>query len=54
MEQVEVHKSIAQIYRHFDLEIVNKEKPWHIMSYWFAYQHDFMMKLKVRDHVAKQ
>jgi hypothetical protein len=54
MEQVEVHKSIAQIYRHFDLEIVDKEKPWHITSYWFAYQHDFMMKLKVRDHAVKQ
>jgi hypothetical protein len=27
---------------------VDKEKPWRITTYWFAYQHDLNMKIRVR------
>ncbi|KAK5057604.1 hypothetical protein LTR84_011604 [Exophiala bonariae] len=46
---VEVHKSVAQLLRHFDMKVDNEDKPWHITSYWFAYQHDFMVQLTPRE-----
>ncbi|KAJ5963516.1 Pisatin demethylase [Penicillium vulpinum] len=45
---VEIHKFLAQILRHFDVEIADKEKSWHVTSYWFAYQHDFNVHVRVR------
>ncbi|KPI39697.1 Pisatin demethylase [Cyphellophora attinorum] len=50
---VEVQKSIAQIFRTFDVELVNKDKPWTITSYWFAYQHDLMMRLSLREKASQ-
>ncbi|KAJ5481664.1 hypothetical protein N7475_000476 [Penicillium sp. IBT 31633x] len=38
---VEVHKEGAQFFRHFDAEIVNKEKPSVAKSQWFAIQKEF-------------
>lgn len=46
--QVEVLKSVAQIVRHFDIEVVSKDNPWRITSYWFAYQHDFLVRIRLR------
>lgn len=45
---VELHKFVAQLLRNFDVEFVNKAEPWHITTYWFAYQHDMHMKIKAR------
>ncbi|KAH9215932.1 cytochrome P450 [Leptodontidium sp. 2 PMI_412] len=49
---VEIHKFLAQIIRAFDVEIVNKERPYVMKSYWFSYQHDFMVTLKFRSDSA--
>ncbi|KAG4443116.1 hypothetical protein IFR05_001442 [Cadophora sp. M221] len=49
---VEIHKFLAQMIRAFDVEIVNKERPYVMTSYWFSYQHDFMVTLKTRSHSA--
>ena len=45
MRQVEVHKFVVQLFHHFDVEVVNSNRPWRITSFWFAYQHDFHCKL---------
>ncbi|KAF9887684.1 hypothetical protein FE257_009637 [Aspergillus nanangensis] len=45
---VEMHTFIAQFIHHFDFEIVDKNKPWRVTTYWFAYQHDLMMRIRVR------
>lgn len=47
---VEVHKYIAQFFRHFDGEVVNKEQPWKTKSQWFSIQKDFWITLKERQH----
>ncbi|KAF4550341.1 Cytochrome P450-like protein 23 [Elsinoe fawcettii] len=47
---VEVYKFVAQLVRNFDVEIVNPEQPWRVVSYWFAYQHDFFVRIKTRSH----
>ncbi|OQE12327.1 hypothetical protein PENVUL_c001G04696 [Penicillium vulpinum] len=47
---VEVHKFIAQFFYHFDIEVINKEKPWVVKSQWFAIQKDFWVKIKEREH----
>ncbi|OQE40057.1 hypothetical protein PENCOP_c006G00339 [Penicillium coprophilum] len=49
---VEVHKFIAQFFRHFDPEVVNKEKPWVVRSQWFAIQKEFWVTIKEREHKA--
>lgn len=46
--QVEVHKFMAQLLRHFDVGLENADKPWNITSYWFAYQHDMNMWIRPR------
>ncbi|TKX19161.1 cytochrome P450 monooxygenase-like protein 48 [Elsinoe australis] len=46
---VELHKAVAQLIHNFDMEIVDRERPWRIASHWFAYQHDFNMRLKFRE-----
>jgi len=38
---VEMNKWIAEFFRHFDAEIVNKETPLKITSFWFAIQEEF-------------
>jgi hypothetical protein len=47
--QVEMHKFLSQLVRQFDFEIVDKKNPWRVETYWFAYQHDFNTRLKLRD-----
>ncbi|PVH76546.1 cytochrome P450 [Cadophora sp. DSE1049] len=47
---VEIHKFLAQMIRAFGIEIVNKEQPYKMKTYWFSYQHDFMITLKTRIH----
>lgn len=47
--QVELHKFLAQFVRNFDFELVNKETPWRIKTYWFAYQSELFMHIKKRD-----
>ncbi|KAK5054410.1 hypothetical protein LTR84_001300 [Exophiala bonariae] len=51
---VEIHKFVAQLLRNFDVGLVDPNKPWHITSYWFAYQHDMNMWLKTRPGRALQ
>ncbi|GAB7349172.1 hypothetical protein MBLNU459_g8107t1 [Dothideomycetes sp. NU459] len=52
---VEMHKFVAQLLRNFDVDFVDREKPWHITSYWFAYQHDMEMHIKARpDRVLRR
>ncbi|KAH7067216.1 cytochrome P450 [Paraphoma chrysanthemicola] len=46
---VEMHKFLGQFIRNFDFEIANKDQPWDIHTYWFAFQKDLFMKLKPRD-----
>jgi len=38
--------------RAFEIEIVNKDQPYKMKTYWFSYQHDFMIKLKARSYSA--
>lgn len=45
---VELNKFVAQLLRNFDIDFVNRERPWHIVTYWFAYQHDMHMRIKAR------
>lgn len=45
---VEIHKFIAQFFRHFDAKLVNEEKPWVTKSQWFATQKDFMVTIQDR------
>ncbi|KAJ4014766.1 hypothetical protein NW761_015149 [Fusarium oxysporum] len=45
---VELHKFLALFVRNFDFELVNKERPWRISTYWFAYQSDLHMHIKRR------
>lgn len=40
--------------RNFDFEFANKEEPWRIITFWFAYQKDLMMHLKPRKHLSEQ
>ncbi|KAH7388967.1 cytochrome P450 [Cadophora sp. MPI-SDFR-AT-0126] len=48
---VEIHKFLAQMIRAFDIDIVNKKQPYKMKTYWFSYQHDFMVTLKTRSHL---
>jgi hypothetical protein len=48
-KQVEMHKFLSQLVRTFDFEIVDKANPWRVRTYWFAYQHDFHVRVKPRD-----
>ncbi|KAH6995429.1 cytochrome P450 [Ilyonectria destructans] len=45
---VELNKFIAQIIRYFDFELADRNHPWRITSYWFAFQHDLFMHLHWR------
>jgi cytochrome P450 len=45
---VEMNKWIAQFFRHFDVEIVNKEQPFKLRSFWFANQEEFYVRIKKR------
>ena len=45
---VEVYKFAAQFVRHFELEFVNKDRPWSTESSTFAFRSDFWVKLKTR------
>ncbi|ETN41001.1 uncharacterized protein HMPREF1541_02933 [Cyphellophora europaea CBS 101466] len=49
---VEVHKFIAQLFHHFDVQVCDMERPWRIKSFWFAYQHDFQCVLTPRERFA--
>jgi len=43
-----MNKWIAQFFRHFDAEIVNKEVPFKINTFWFALQEDFYISISKR------
>ncbi|KEF54935.1 uncharacterized protein A1O9_09378 [Exophiala aquamarina CBS 119918] len=45
---VEIHKFIAQLLRDFDVGLVDPDKPWHITTYWFTFQHDMNMWIRTR------
>jgi cytochrome P450 len=45
---VEIYKFTAQFVRHFELEVVNRDKPWTTKSATFAFRSDFWVKLKTR------
>ena len=49
---VEIYKFSAQFIRHFELELVNKDKPWTNKSATFAFRSDFWVKLKTRQVTA--
>lgn len=43
-----MHKFIAQLLLNFDIELVSPEAPWQVSTYWFSYQHDMQMRIKVK------
>ncbi|KAJ9245288.1 hypothetical protein DTO169E5_1155 [Paecilomyces variotii] len=45
---VEVHKFIAQFFRHFDAIVTNEERPWVTKSQWFSIQKEFWVTIKER------
>lgn len=45
---VEIHKFIAQFFRHFDANVMNEEKPWVTKSQWFSIQKEFWVTVKDR------
>ena len=45
---VEVYKFAAQFVRHFELEAVDRDKPWTTKSATFVFRSDFWVKLKMR------
>ena len=45
---VEMNKWIAQFFRHFDAEIMNKETPFKLRTFWFAIQEEFYIRVKTR------
>jgi cytochrome P450 len=45
---VEIYKFTAQFVRHFELELINKDKPWTTKSATFAFRSDFWVNLKTR------
>lgn len=51
---VELHKFLAQFMRHFDFEIANKQRPWKIKTFWFAYQSEFFTRIKWRGKTGSQ
>lgn len=44
-----MHKYIAQLLYNFDVQLVDPSRPWHITTYWFAYQHEMKVRVKVRE-----
>ena len=46
--KVEMSKFVGQLLYNFDVEFVDKSKPWTVFTAWFAYQKDMMMRLKQR------
>ncbi|KIV98381.1 uncharacterized protein PV09_09786 [Verruconis gallopava] len=50
LAMVEMYKFTAQFFRHFDAELVDKSRPWVIKTQWFAFQHDFWVNLRRREH----
>lgn len=44
-----MYKFMSQLLRNFDVEIVNKEQPWKIKTYWFMDQTEFFVRLQARD-----
>jgi cytochrome P450 len=51
---VEMNKWIAQFFRHFDAEIVNKEVPYKIRTFWFATQEEFYVRLFLRSPLRNE
>ncbi|KAH7048299.1 cytochrome P450, partial [Macrophomina phaseolina] len=49
---VEIHKFVAQMLHQFDVELVNKERPWVTHSMWFSYQAEMLVKVKERERRA--
>lgn len=49
---VEIHKFIAQFFRHFDAKIINEERPWITKSQWFSIQKEFWVTISEREHKA--
>ncbi|MCJ1301043.1 hypothetical protein MMC08_003842 [Hypocenomyce scalaris] len=47
---VEIHKFISQFVRHFDLKLINTERPWVTKSQWVSFQSEFCVKMAARDH----
>ncbi|KAH8887948.1 cytochrome P450, partial [Thozetella sp. PMI_491] len=47
---VELHKFVAQMMYNFDMEIVDRERPWKVKTYWFMYQLEFNLRLTPRAH----
>ncbi|RKL07790.1 hypothetical protein BFJ70_g16867 [Fusarium oxysporum] len=47
---VEIYKYIAQFFRHFDADVVDKNKPWKCKTQWFAFQRNFNVRLTRRQH----
>lgn len=45
---VEIHKFTAQLLHQFDVELVNKERPWVLKSMWFSDQGEMFVRIKER------
>ncbi|EKG18598.1 Cytochrome P450 [Macrophomina phaseolina MS6] len=45
---VEIHKFIFEVLHRFDVELLNKERPWIVKSLWFSCQTEMFVKLKAR------
>lgn len=46
---VEVHKFIAQFFRHFDAKVLNEDRPWVTKSQWFSIQKEFWVTIQERE-----
>ncbi|KAH7254582.1 hypothetical protein MRS44_016745 [Fusarium solani] len=47
---VEMFKYIAQFFRHFDAQVVDEREPWLTKTQWFAFQRNFNIKIRRREH----
>ncbi|KAK5462718.1 hypothetical protein LTS15_002430 [Exophiala xenobiotica] len=54
MALMEISKIIPALCRNFDIEIVNPDQPWKVITAWFAYQTDFKVRLTRRVHKVSQ
>lgn len=49
---MEMFKFVGQFVRHFDFEPVNKASPYQRRSQWWCLQENFLICLKIRNHVT--
>ena len=48
-----MNKWIAQFFRHFDAEIVDKERPFKVRSFWFATQGELDIRKELQNNAYR-